>query len=113
MGKFLIKFFMIILFVVLLVWGIFVLKCEFLTYKYGNQFEKIYKENTMIGEIEYLKVLEYSDFTAKVYYVSKNYTGGDILSFLKKNGHWKYNKWERTVWSKTGSADGFVWPYIR
>ena len=67
----------------------------------------------MIGNIEYLKVLNYTSDTAQVYFVSANRTGGNILSFSKLNGKWKYDKWERTVWSKIGSADGFIWPYIR
>lgn len=113
MKKFLLKTFLAVLIMFFLVWGILILKCEILTWRYGNQFKTVYKENTMMGDIEYLKVLNYSDRSARVYYVSKNRSGGDILVFSKYNGEWKYDKWERTVWSKTGSADGFIWPYIR
>lgn len=113
MRKYLIRVSIIVLAVFLLVWGASILKCEVLTYFYGSQFSIIYQENTMMGEIDYLKILNYSTRTARVYYVSKNRTGGDILIFTKRNGKWVYEKWERTVWSKTGSADGFVWPYIR
>jgi REP element-mobilizing transposase RayT len=36
------------------------------------------------------------------------------LTFPKfKDGKWRYTIWERTVWSRMGSADGFLWPYIR
>ncbi len=112
--KKLLKIFTISVFVIfLLIWGISILKCEILTYRYGSQFSIIYQENTMIGEIDYLKVLNYSDSTARVYYVSKNRTGGDILIFSRLSNEWRYEKWERTVWSKSGSADGFIWPYIR
>jgi len=110
------KFKYILIFLVvsiLLFWVGSILKCEILTYLHGTEFASLYKANTMIGEIEYLKVLDYSDTSARIYYVSVKGYGGDILVFVKKSGHWTYDKWERTVWSKTGSADGFVWPYIR
>lgn len=104
---------LLIVLVPLLFWAASIVKCEILTFQYGEQFEEIYKENTMMGEIDYLKILNYSDSSARVYYVSKNRSGGDILIFAKKNGQWFYDRWETTVWSKMGSADGFVWPYIR
>ena len=96
----------------LIIWGSSILKCEILTYRYGNQFSTIYRENTMIGDIDYLKILNYSDSEAQVYYVSENRSGGDVLIFCKENNEWKTISW-KTIWSKTGSADGFVWPYIR
>lgn len=113
MKKILITILIICISPFLIIWGSSILKCEILTYRYGNQFSTIYRENTMIGNIDYLKVLNYSDSEAQVYYVSENRSGGNILSFVQQNNIWKYDKWERTVWSKTGSADGFIWPYIR
>lgn len=113
MKKFLLKVILIGLIMFCFIWGISVLKCEILTWKYGGQFKTVYQENNMMGDIDYLKVLNYSETNARIYYVSKNRAGGDILSFSKHNDVWKYDKWERTVWSKTGSADGFIWPYIR
>ena len=110
MKKICFRIFLAFIVLFMLIWGIAILKCEILTYKYGYQFNTIYQENTMIGEIEYFKVLEYSDTYARVYYVSKN--SGNVLTFSKKSGEWKYDKWEQTVWSKTGSADDFIWPYI-
>lgn len=98
---------------VLIIWFSSFIKCELLTSFYGEYFNSIYKENTMFGDIEYLKVLKYSNKTARVYYVSHDYLSGDILVFSKKNGEWEYDYWEKTVWAKYGSADGFVWPYIR
>ena len=76
-----------------------------------EEFETIYRENTMLGEIDYLKVLEYSEEYARVYYVSENRSAGDILSFVKQGDKWKYDNWERTVWSATGSASEVIWPY--
>ncbi|MBE7052210.1 MAG: hypothetical protein E7395_06545 [Ruminococcaceae bacterium] len=112
MRKILIKLCIIALILFLIVWGLSILKCEILTSKYGSQFELIHQENTMIGNIEYLKVLNYTRDTAQVYYVSENRSAGNILMFYKDNDNWCCDSWN-TVWSKTGSADGFVWPYIR
>lgn len=97
----------------LLFWASSILKCEILTYLHGTEFTTLYEETHMLGEQEYLKVLNYSDTSARVYYVGINKNGGDILQFVKKDGQWTYYKWERTVWSKTGSADDFLWPCIR
>ena len=103
--------FIIIIVCFFVIWGLAIAKCEILTHQHGKEFNTIYKENTMMGEIDYLKVLDYSETSARVYYVSKNKTGGDILIFSKKDGIWVYERWERTVWSKTGSASDIIWPY--
>ena len=95
----------------IVIWGVSLIKCEILTYRYGKEFDTIYKANTMIGEIDYLKVLDYSDTSARVYYVSINKSGGSILRFAKKDGQWTYEAWERVVWSKIGCASGVIWPY--
>ena len=95
------------------IWGLTVLKCEILTFQHGKEFVEVYKENAMMGEIDGLKVLNYSDKFARVYFISKNRMSGDVLTFTRNSEKWTYESWEQTVWSKTGSADGFVWPYIR
>ncbi|MDL2281329.1 hypothetical protein LJC10_05705 [Selenomonadales bacterium OttesenSCG-928-I06] len=98
-------------------WRLAILECERFTSEYGKEFETIYQENTSIGEIDYLKVLDYSDTFARVYYVSTypevGNACGDIVTFTKKDGQWVYNCWEKTVWSKKGNADDYIWPYIR
>jgi hypothetical protein len=112
-----------IIFVFVIIWGISILKCEILTYLYGNEFYGLEKQNSMIGDVVTMKILDYSDNYARIYYKDKNstyygnkyydYSTSNILIFIKINGQWKYEKWERTVWSGQGSADGFFWPYIR
>jgi len=108
---------LIIIFIIvacsILIWIASLVKCEVLTFQHWKEFETLYKETNMLGEQEYLKVLDYSDISARVYYVGINRAGGNILRFVKQNGQWVYAEWEETVWSKTGSADGFMWPYIR
>jgi hypothetical protein len=78
---------------------------------HGNEFAEAYKENTMLGDMDYWKVLDYSATSARVYYVSVGNSSANILSFTEENGQWKYDRWENTVWSTSGSADGIIWPY--
>ena len=96
----------------LAVWGFSLAKCEILSIKYGEEFSEIYKENTMIGEQQHWKVLEYSDKYARVYYIGRNNSSANVLKFKNVNGVWKYTGQWDTVWSKSGNADGFVWPYF-
>lgn len=103
-------FFIAILSLFLIIWLAALMKCEVLTLLHREEFETIYKENTMIGNIDYLKVLEYSEQNARVYYVSQNRSAGHILCFVKQGTRWKYDYWE-TVWSATGSASEVIWPY--
>ena len=113
MKKLLLRIVLTVLVVLLSIWGIAVLKCEIMTFRFGEEFSTIYQENSMLGEIDYLKVLSYSGSHARVYYVSQNRSGGNVLVFQKQDDKWGYKNWERTVWSKQGSADGFIWPYFR
>lgn len=94
----------------LIVWGGSLIKCEVNTFMYGNQFHDEYKQTNMISGTQKLKVLKYSENKAKIYYSNKEY--GNIIIFEKKNNKWIMDTWD-TVWSRTGSADGFIWPYVR
>ncbi|MBQ4648858.1 MAG: hypothetical protein IJB76_06840 [Clostridia bacterium] len=97
-----------IIIIFLIVWIASLLKCEFLTHKYYDEFEFAYQNNAMITDVEYFKVLNCDGNTAEVYYVSD--TCGDVLEFVNQNGVWVENGW-RTIWSKSGSASDVVWPY--
>lgn len=94
----------------LLSWTVPCLYYEILTFQHGNVFVGLQKNTNMIDEVDGLKVLTYSDSRARVYYIGDT---GDILTFHKVNGFWELEDggWV-TVWSKTGGADGFVWPYF-
>jgi hypothetical protein len=102
---------LIILGVFISIWLGAIVKCEILTNLHGNEFTDGYKRTNMLNKIDYLKVLNYSDTTARIYYVSKG-VRSDIIKFVKKDGEWELDKWERTVWDSTGSADGTMWPYF-
>jgi hypothetical protein len=94
----------------LMTWIIPCMQNEVLTWQHGTEFTGLQKSTGMIDEVDYLKVLDYSENFAKVYYVS-NDGGGDMLIFVKDNGNWKLETWE-TIWSTSGSADDFIWPYF-
>ncbi len=114
MKKFL-KCISIIVFIVFAFWGSCMLKCEYLTARYGHEFdfESVIEENTMISEPECFKILSYKEEYAKIYYIEKRFSAGHILIFKKDNDKLRYDDWEKTVWSSLGgSADDNVWPYF-
>lgn len=86
------------------------LKAEYLSLKHGKEFEGLELQTNMLNKSRYYKVIEYSDKKASVFYVSDT---GDILTFIKNDdGLWELDGW-KTVWSKSGSADSFSYPYYR
>ena len=98
------------------VWSGSLIKCEVLTYKHYDEFKDAYKQNTMLGDMEYFKVLNYSPYRtygfAQVYYVSKGNAAGNVLTFRYNNdAHF----WEEiscsTIWSDAGSASAVIYPY--
>ena len=92
----------------LAVWVASLLKCEILTRKYHDDFAEAYKSNTMIGDMDFFKVISCDGEEAEVYYVSAK--GAALLKFDMQDGAWVETAWDM-VWSKSGSADGAVWPY--
>ena len=93
-----------------LVWVVSLIKCEILTQKYYDDFQYAYTSNTMLGQMEYFKVLRCDETSAEVYYVSKGMTGGDVLCFERIDGTWTQVSWN-TVWSSSGSASDVIYPY--
>lgn len=103
----------VILFVMIgliLVWLGSLVYCEILTQAHFDDFAQAYQQNTMIGDIEYFKVLSCDGKKAEVYYVSENMTDANVLTFQQAGGNWNMVSW-RTVWSDTGSASGVIYPY--
>lgn len=101
---------LIIIFALIVFWGGSLIKCEILTRKYYNDFQYAYTDNTMLGEMEYFKVLNCDNEKAEVYYVSKDMTGANVLTFEKQNDIWIQTEW-KTIWSTTGSASEVIYPY--
>ena len=100
----------VILAVLLLIWGASLIKCEILTAKYYDDFADAHAQNTMLGDMEYFKVLRCDGKTAEVYYVGRDMSGGDVLTFENQNGTWVQTDW-KTVWSDSGSASDVIYPY--
>lgn len=98
------------LIIVIMIQFVALIKCEILTRQYYSDFENAYKSNTMLGDMEYFKVLKCNGKTAKVYYVSEDKTMGNVLSFEKIDNNWKETNWD-TIWSASGSAADVIWPY--
>ena len=90
-------------------WSLSILKCEYLTFMHKNEFNHI-KE---INESSMVKIIEYNDNYARVYCINYNVHNGTICRLIKEDGLWVFDVWGRCIWSKYGSADGFIWPYGR
>ena len=85
-------------------------KTEILTIRYGEEFQGLENQTNMLTNSKYHKVFSYNDTKAKVFYVSDT---GDMITFVKNNNNeWKIYEW-KTIWSHSGSAEDFIWPYYR
>ena len=91
-------------------WTSALIKCEILTHKYHDDFAQAYTQNTILGEMEYFKVLSCDGNVAEVYYVSRGMTDANVLTFKNNNGVWQEISWE-TIWSTSGSASEVIYPY--
>ena len=108
------KVFPVMLCIFCIFWCVSLLRCTYLTARHGQEFDlaSLCEENTMISPPEWFSVLSYSDTTAKIYCIEKDYSVGTVLKFYKVQGTWNCKGWE-TVWTSLGgSADGDVWPYF-
>lgn len=102
----------VILFMCVLIIGIPYISVEIKTYKYGEQFKERYADTNMITGIEYYKVFSYSETKAKILYVESGHETVNFVWFKKEDGKWIYDNWE-TIWSQSGSADGWTFPFYR
>ena len=95
-------------------YGVCLGRCELLTAVHGREFEGLELGTGLLERSDSLKVLDYSAAEASVYYVGPERSNGNVLRFSRSGGTgpWELTGWN-TVWSKSGSADGLVWPYLR
>ena len=98
-------------------WTGALLRCEVLTHQHYDEFKDAYKQNTMLGEMDYFKVLSYSPYRtfdfAQVYYVGEDHSEGVVLTFQYdyETDSWKEISWS-VIWSGVGgSASEVIWPY--
>ena len=108
------RIFLIMVICILLIVLLFpYIKVEILTIQHKSEFNNLYESNGMLKEIEYFKVMNYSKKSAEVYYVSKGKKAGLLYEFIKdEKDVWQLEQWD-VVWSASGSADNFIWPYYR
>lgn len=87
-------------------------KVESLTKKYGEEFADLYKQSSFIDEIEYFKVFYYGHYgsIAHIYYVESGHSTRNHFIFHKINREWKLIS-ENCVWSSSGSANEYLWPF--
>lgn len=105
--------FIIILFCAFLAGIVPYIKVEVLTLQHKAEFRTLYNSNGMIKDVEYLKVMDYSKESANVYYVTSGKKAGFLYKFIRRNEEgWQLEGWD-VVWSSSGSADNFIWPYYR
>ena len=112
--KFFIKFISVILVIIFIVWGIPIIKCEYLTVRYGGEFDlnEPCEENSLIPKTQSFKVMSYGKEKAKLYCIGENYSMGNILVYKKTGNKWEYDSWD-TLWTAMGgNADNDVWPYF-
>lgn len=86
------------------------LNVELLSLRYGELFECT--EFEMVDDISYCKVMRYEKEQAQVLYVCKDKLS-ILVEYEKDNDdEWKAINW-KCVWSSSGTADGFIWPFYR
>lgn len=89
------------------------IRVEVLTWQHKLEFCTLYNSNRMLKDIEYFKIMSYSKESAEVYYVSRGKKAGFLYKFIQSDeGGWQLEGWD-VVWSSSGSADNFIWPYYR
>ena len=79
------------------------------TTKHLEEFDGLYNEYT--ESPEWSRVVKYTPVYAEVYSVGYERYAGFLSSFYKKDGKWEAGGFV-CVWSKRGSADERIWPYI-
>lgn len=91
------------------------LNVEVLTYKYGMQFKDLYNASGWIESCSLYKVFKYADDEAEVYYEAfnpnkKKVSATFMYHFKRVDDKWILDSW-KCIWSQTGNADEFIWPY--
>ena len=79
---------------------------------YGNQFEVLYSLTGWVEKVEFYRIVEYSENSAKIYYVEVGEQTTYHLLFSRddKDNDWTLKDW-KVLWSKNGNADDLPWPF--
>ena len=94
-------------------------KNRILTELHRDEIEKLYIANReRLPDYDWFRVLLYSENEIKIYFVeevnSKRGSGklGGIVTFsYGSDGAWHHNWCDNYLWSTSGSADNYIWPY--
>lgn len=103
------KLLLIIILIFVVVWGLSVAKCEYLTHQYEDKYRDIVEEFS-VGD-GYYKILETDWAYTRIYCVVDNEHNKVGVELLVDNPGEKIYTY-RTIWSSTGNADGVLWPYL-
>lgn len=106
--------------VLLILLSIPYVKVEILTHRYGEEFYDKYMSEgeyyLYILDIAYLKVYDYSECEATVYYMSIDKDFSIMVDFVRNNAdsEWEFSgKW-RHIYAPDGNGGSvFIWPYYR
>jgi len=86
-------------------------RVEFLTFRHGAEFTLPEDIAWYVGYLDSIKVLEYTDSSARIYFYTRRGIAFEVHFARARNGNeWLLETW-RTVWSYTGTAGSYVWPY--
>ena len=110
-GNYDLKKLLILIMLFAVVWGGSLIRCEVLTSKHGAEFTIPDVVTAWFGDDGTAKVISYSSQAAKVYYYSIEDGFAEEIYFIKHGNAWVFDTWG-TVWSSTGNADDFMWPYF-
>lgn len=71
-------------------------------------------------EYDWYRILSYSETEIEIYFVQKGYNskyevdyalGGIVTYYHDSDGKWHYRWSNDYLWSTSGTADNFIWPY--
>lgn len=96
----------------MLFWAMSYIKCEIYTHKYEHVCREMISSESMYIATDKIKVISYSDTFAEIYLKNTYGYFGALYKFKIDKGN-IVKIYEKVVWSKSGGADDFIWPYIR
>ena len=98
-------------------WCISIVKCEYLTYKYAQEYVDIVLDGYEPDRLEKIKVLDYNYGYVRIYYVLNHYEtkepGYGFVAEIKNGERINPELMDSCVWSRHGNADEYIWPYGR
>lgn len=85
----------------------------FLTIRHGDEFKDGYSSVGLFRKCNFMRVVNYNDETAEVYYAFDGYQSGNIFRFVRDEyGGWRLDGWE-VVWTYgTDGGNRVYWPYF-